>query len=200
MSKKHSLKIYLLSAMPALVLLFGVMVSKSVVGALFASPLPPPIIETHTRIALEYIAEREHIAPDDLLVTHQHRREYPLLGRRFLAFTIFDRNNRRDFHLLVDLDNGSAVDDVAAVEQGEAEARHVKYGKLHPLLYERLQTADDEEVLPVAIWIGGERGRSREEVYTLLARRYPQVRDALARHENPFNVALPALSQRIWAE
>lgn len=78
-----------------------------------------------------------------------------------MAFTIFDQTAHRDFHLLVDLDDGRVVDDVTAIERAEAEARRAKYGKFHPLLYERLQTADDKEVLPVAIWVGGERGRSQ---------------------------------------
>ncbi len=166
----------------------------------FDSPLPPPAIEAHARIALQYITNREDIPLDTLLIAHQHRREYPLLGRQFMAFTIFDRATRCDFHLLVDLDDDSVVDDVAAVERAETEARRAKYGKLHPLLYERLQTADDKEVLPVAIWVGGERGRSREEVYALLARRYPQVRNALARHASPFDVDDPALARQIRAE
>jgi len=166
----------------------------------FDSPLPPPVIEAYAPVALQYIAKREGISLDDLLVAHQHPREYPLLERQFLAFTIFDRATRRDFHLLVDLDDNSVMGDMAAVEQAEADARHTKYGKLHPLLYERLQTVGEEETLPVAIWVGGERGRSREEVYVLLARRYPQVRDALARHSSPFDVGAPALSRQIRAE
>jgi len=215
MFKRRSSKIYLLGiALFALSAL--VVASRPVVGAPFFisplpppprlsanpfdSPLPPPVPEAQARIALQYIAEREGVPLDDLLVAHQHRREYPLLGRRFMAFTIFDHTARRDFHLLVDLDDGSVVDDVEAMERAEAEARRAKYGKLHPLLYERLQTADDKEVLPVAIWVGGERGRSREEVYALLARRYPQVRDALARHTSPFGVGDPALARQIRAE
>ncbi|MBN2003738.1 MAG: S8 family serine peptidase, partial [Anaerolineae bacterium] len=136
----------------------------------------------------------------NLLVVHQHRREYLLLGRRFMAFTIFVRTAHRDFHLLVDLKDGSVVDDVEAVERAESEARHAKYGKLHPLLYERLQTADDKEVLPVAIWVGGERGRSREEVYIILGRRYPEVQQALARHASIFDVSDPVLAWQIQAE
>jgi hypothetical protein len=215
MFKKWSSKIYLLGialfALPALVV-----ASKPAVGAqffisplsppplssanLFDSPLPPPALEAHARIALQYIANREDVPLDNLLIAHQHRREYPLLERKFMAFTIFDRTACRDFHLLVNLKDGSVVDDVEAIERAEAEARRAKYGKLHPLLYERLQTADDKEVLPVAIWGGGERGRSREEVYALLARRYPQVRDALARHASPFDVGDPALARQIRAE
>ncbi len=117
----------------------------------FDSPLPLPVIETYTRVALEYIAKRDGVSLNDLFVAHQHRREYPLLGQQFMAFTIFDRTARRDFHLLVDLNDGSVVDDVEALERAEAKARRIKYGKLHPLLHERLQTADDKEMLPMAI-------------------------------------------------
>ncbi len=166
----------------------------------FDSPLPLPVIETYTRVALEYVAKRDGVSLNDLLVAHENRCEYPLLGRQFMAFTIFDRTARRDFHLLVDLEDGSVVDDVEAIERAEARARRLNYGKLHPLLYERLQTADDKEELPVAIWVGGERGRSREEVYALLARRYPQVRDALARRTSLFDVGNPALVRRIRTE
>jgi len=123
-----------------------------------------------------------------------------MLGRQFMAFTIFDRTGRRSFHLLVDLDDGSVVDDVAAIEKAEVKARRAKYGKLHPLLYERLQTVSAEETLPVAAWIGGEYGHTRREVYAAIADRYVQVRDALARHASPFDVGNPALSRQVRAE
>jgi len=215
MFKKWSSKIYLLGI--ALFTLSALVVaSRPTVGAQFLtsplpspprlatnpfdSPLPPSMFEAQAHIALQYIAKREGVPLEDLLVVHQHRREYPLLGRRFMAFTIFDQTAHRDFHLLIDLNDGSVVDDVAAMERTETEARRARYSKLHPLLYERFQTADDKEVLPVAIWIGGERGRSREEVYAILSDRYPKVQDALARHASPFDVGDPALALQIRDE
>ena len=163
MLKKCSFKVCLFGiALFALLALVGVVASRPAAGAPFTSPLPtpsllpaspfdsplsPPVLEAQARIALRYIAKRESVPLDDLLVAHRHRREYPLLGRQFMAFTIFDRTARRDFHLLVDLDDGSVVNDVAAVERAEAGARRAKYGRLHPTLYERLQTAGEEETL-----------------------------------------------------
>jgi len=169
-------------------------------SSLFDSPLPPPVVESYAQIALQYIVKREGVPIDDLLIAHQHRREYPLLGRQFMAFTIFDQITRRDFYLLVDLEDGSVVDDVETMERAEAEAHRAKYGELHPLLYERLQTVGEEETLPVAIWVGGERGRSREEVYAILSSRYPEVQERLARHTSPFDVDDPALARQIRAE
>jgi len=198
--KKYSFKIYLLGMAPMLLLIVGIVASRPAVGAPFTSLLSSPVLEAQARTALHYIAEHEGVPLDDLLVAHEHRRDYPLRGRRFMAFTIFARTPRRDFHLLVDLDDGSVVDDVAAVERAEAEAHRARYGKLHPALYERLQTANNEEALPVAIWVGGERGRSREEIYALLSCQYPQVRRALASHTSPFDLDDPSLSRQVRAE
>ena len=179
-------------------------------GGPFTSPLPTPpagpifpptpTSSPQARIALRYIAEREGIPLGDLLVGYEHPRSYPLLGRQFMAFKIFDRVSRRSFALLVDLDDDGVVDDIETMDRAEAHARYAKYGKLQPLLYERLQTAGDEEVLLVAIWVGGERGRSREDIYATLASRYPQVQEALARHASPFDVGDPALARQIRAE
>ncbi|GEM_PF-6723872 len=99
MFKKWSFKIYLLG-IALLVLPVLVLVSRPAVGAQsfisplpppplrvsanpFDSPLPPPALEAQARIALQYIAKREDVPLDDLLVTHQHQREYPLLERRY---------------------------------------------------------------------------------------------------------------------
>ena len=215
MFKKCLSQVSLLGMSLVLMVLVSVVASKPTLGASFALPLPTPsdlatspfnwllpspVIEAQARIALEYIARHESIPLDDLLVAHQHQCEYPLLGRRFMSFTIFDRTARRDFRLLVDLNDSSVVDNVASIEQAEVEARHTKYGKPHPLLYRRLQIVDAEEVLPVAIWVDGERGHSREHLYALLARRYSQVRNALAHHASPFDVDNPVFARQTRTE
>jgi len=191
-------------------LLAGVVTVTPTPGALFTSPLPtppteptPPPVPTpspQARIALQHIADREGIPLANLLIANEHPCGFPLLGRQFVALTIFDQVGHRSFKLLVDLKDGNVVDDVAAMEQAEAEASRANYGKLQPALYERLQTVDDKEELPVAIWVGGKYGRTTEELYAALASRYPEVRDALARHSSPFDVRDSALSHRIQNE
>jgi len=37
----------------------------------FDSPLPPPVLEAQAHIALQYIAKREGVPLEDLLVVHQ---------------------------------------------------------------------------------------------------------------------------------
>jgi len=167
------------------------------------SPTPTTVPSLEMRRALEYIAEQEGIAIEDLVVIHEHPRSYPLLDRRFMAFTIVKRHlPPRCFNLLVDLEDGSVSvgDDVDAIERAEAEVRQAQYGKFDPSLYERLQTVEDHELLPVAIWIGGQRGRSREQLYAILADRYPAVREALERGSIPFDVGDPVLAQQIHDE
>lgn len=164
-----------------------------------AAPSLPPF-DARAQIALQYIAKREGIPLDNLLVVQQHRREYPLLERQFIAYTIFDRAARRDFHLLVDLADNRVIEDALVIERAQAEAGLSQYGTLDPALVTRLHSAGDAELLPVGIWVGGERGRTREEVYALLARRYPQVQYALAHQRQPFDVGDAALSREVRAE
>lgn len=52
----------------------------------------------------------------------------------------------------------------------------------------------------ITLWVGGEYGRRRQELYAILASRYPEVQEALARHASPFDVGDPVLSRRIRAE
>lgn len=170
-------------------------------------PFPTPSVEptvtpgpsTEGQIALQYIAEQEGIPIVNLRITNEHVRRYPMLNRKFAAIAIIDLQSRRAFRVLVDLANGAVEPDIAAVERAEVSAQDAKYGKLHPALYERLQIAGDEELLPVAIWVKG-GGRSDEQLYTILASRYPAVRGALARHASPFDLDDPELVRRIQNE
>lgn len=160
-------------------------------------PPPSPTPSPQAQVALQHIAAREGIPLENLVVTFERPRSFPLLGRRYMTYTILDRVGRRSFPLLIDLADNSVVDDVMAVQWAEAQAQVAKYGKLDPTLYERLQTAGKDEALPVAIWVGGQRGRSEEELYAALAERYPEAREALARHRLPFDVPDRALARRI---
>ena len=161
------------------------------------TPPPSPTPLPQAQVALGHIAEREGIPLENLVVTFQRPRSFPLLGRRYMTYTILDRVGRRSFHLLVGLEDYRVVDDVAAVERAEVEAQVAKYGKLEPTLYARLQTAGEDEALQVAIWVGGQRGRSEAELYAILAARYPEASAALAQHRLPFDVPNRALGRRI---
>ena len=161
---------------------------------------PSPTPSAQSRIALRYIAKREGLPIDRLLIANEHVRSYPLLERNFIAFTILDQTSSRSFQLLVDLKDNSVVDDVMAIERTEAAAQKAKYVKLDPLLYDRLETADETELIQIEVWVGGDRGRSTEELYAILAKRHPEVAEALERRANPFDVGDQQLSQQIKLE
>jgi hypothetical protein len=46
-------------------------------------PTPTPVMPEESQRALKYIAEREGIPIEQLVVVNQHRRDYELLGRVF---------------------------------------------------------------------------------------------------------------------
>lgn len=176
--------------------------------AAFVSPLPtPPAVPTpvptpspHDVLALRYVAQRHGIPLENLAIGQTHRRDYFFLDRRYDAYTILERGDSRAFRLMIDSNDDSVVEDIGAVERADAAARQKRYGKYDRLLYERLQTANDQDMLPVAIWVGGERGRSEEELQAVLASRYPEVQDALARHAPLLDLPDPALVRRVKQE
>jgi hypothetical protein len=164
------------------------------------TPTPVPPMTEETQRALQYVAEREGIPVEQLVVANQNRQEYEQLGRVFWALKLLDTESGRWHNLFVDLSDGSFVEDVEAIEQAERAAHRAKYGKLDPSLFDRLATARANEKVPVAIWVAGRARRSEEELYAALASRYPEVQAALERSGNPFDVGDPDLINEVEAE
>jgi hypothetical protein len=172
----------------------------------FDSPLPtptatlPPELSPQAKIALEHIAKREGVAVTALMIDHEHPRNYSLLGRNFVAFTIFNTRNGQVYQMLVDIKSDEVIDDLSALEKANADAYLAKYGKLDPALYDRLQTVADDTELPVALWVLSNYESNQDKIYATLAAKYPEVQEALARNASPFDVADPALSEQIRKE
>ena len=82
-------------------------------------------------------------------MVHEFQRDAPLLSRNFQSITLINQNNGQFFTLLVDLQSGK-VEDPANIAKAEARDLRVKYGKLQPALYDRLQTMQETDVVPVS--------------------------------------------------
>lgn len=170
---------------------------------LFNSPLSTPVPSAAAQKALTYLAQRERIAPENLVIVNEFRREAPLLGRTFQAVTILDMKSGRFFQLLVDLNSGG-VEDGETIEKGEKERYRAKYGKLQPALYERLLRMSEEEAVTVTIWVVAPPGKSLAEqevaAFATLAAKYPQAREAMERGGKPMDVDDPGLAKQIYNE
>lgn len=178
---------------------------------LFNSPLPTPVPSPSptpgpsiaARKALAYLAQRERTALENLVIVNEFRREAPLLGRTFQAVTVLDTESGHFFQVLVDLDDGQ-VQDRGAIEEEEEERHRAKYGKLQPVLYERLQAMREDEIVTVTIWVAAPPGKSLAEqqaaAFATLADRYLQAREAMGRSGKPMDVDDPALAERIYEE
>lgn len=168
---------------------------------LFNSPLSTPVPSAAAQKALTYLAQRERIAPENLVIVNEFRREAPLLGRTFQAVTILDMKSGRFFQLLVDLNSGG-VEDGETIEKGEKERYRAKYGKLQPALYERLLRMSEEEAVTVTIWVVAPPGKSLAEqevaAFATLAAKYPQAREAMERGGKPMDVDDPGLAKQIY--
>lgn len=151
------------------------------------TPTPPPSHEAE--VALRYVAERYGTPVDEWVVANEHRREYKEIGRAFQAFSLLRRSGDQRFvSLMVDLEDYAVVEDAQAIEQLEREAYQKRYGKLDPVLYQRLQDAADTELVEVAIWIAGRPRRTQEELFAELAARFPAARQALEKSGKPFDI------------
>jgi hypothetical protein len=194
-------KNWILYTLAAIVLPFAFLtlslVSSSVAQdeGLFDSPLPSPpapsptpLPSAETEIAKRYIAEQYGVPVEQLVIVNEHRREYAELGRVFKAFTLLSLADDRFFNLLVDLEDRTVVEDVAAIRRAEEEVHQDKYGKLEPALHERLQQASDDELVEVAIWIAGQPRRSQQEMFDELSARFPEAAAAMERSGKPFDV------------
>lgn len=166
--------------------------------------LPPtPSPSEEAEIALRHIAKREGIPVEGLDITADHEWAFPLIGRTFRFVSIMDIRTTAGqvYPVLVDLRDGHVEADVNAVVAAERAAYWAKYGKFHPSLYERLQGIDDEDSLPIAIWLAPHpETRTQEEVFIELATRYPEAARALEQVGVPWAVDEAALTAQIREE
>lgn len=171
--------------------------------AMAPTPAPSPTPSAEVQKAVSYIAERENIPVEALLVVNVYEAEYPLLGRRFQFVSVMDirRVEQNIYDVLVDLDTGAIEDDPEVIDAAEESASVEKYGKLHPLLYERLQEVDDQTLLPVTFWVAADpAGRNREDIIAILAAKFPEVDEAMSRWGYPWAVDDYKLQDQIQAE
>ncbi len=168
-----------------------------------ATPAATPGPSTEAQKALVFIAQRESIRAEQLVVVNEFRREAPLLGRTFQAVTVLDLESGRFYQLLVDRSSGQ-VEEQATVEAAEEQRHRAQYGKLQPVLYERLQAMEDDEVVTVILWAVAPSGKSLAEqqsaIFAELAARYPEAQAAMEQSGKPMDVADPALAERIHGE
>jgi subtilisin family serine protease len=184
----------------------------------FPQAYPPPldnsVVETHSQQptvseaalnALEFIAKREGIPVESLLVLADHVTEYPSLGRRFQVVTLLDsRTNGQVYKLLVDLTSGQIEENITNLLEAEALAYQSKYGKLQPVLFDRLSSLSDEDILPVAVWIAHQERKTlselQDEAIAAVIDKYPEAQEAAEKYGKPMDVANPELAKQIEEE
>lgn len=163
------------------------------------SPLPTPVISPYGQTALAFIAEKYAVPIEHLLIEYELETPYPLSGRTFHYFKIANTRDAQwtTYSLSVEPTTGAIEEDLTALEAAERAAYVIKYGKMEPALWARLQQVTDDTVLPVAIWVAGRPTRSEEEILAILAAEFPEAEKALAAGSKPIAVENSELSLRI---
>ncbi len=171
-----------------------------VAASVAPGPTPTPVMFRETQRALERIAAREGIPVKQLVAVNLRQREYKLLGKTFWFVTAQNLEGDQWYSVMVNLADGSFVDDIETLEQAEQEAHFAKYGKLEPALFDRLESMKPDDKVMVAIWVVDNPKRSREELFAALATKHPEARAALERSGKPFDVGDPQLANALEAE
>ncbi len=128
--------------------------------ALSDSPLPTPEptattlpLSPEAQAALAHLAEQKKIPVDQLVVTSEELRDFPLLGRRYVLVTLLhdQANAPQSYPVLVDPTSKAVEPDFDGILLAEQVAAQDQYGKFDPPLYDKLQASADNEAIPVVI-------------------------------------------------
>jgi len=206
--KRHLL--YFLFGLGALIVVGGLTIIPSAYGgsgnttsdlyqdpAVIATPTAGP--QFSESAVLEYVAAREGIPIDQLEITYLSKGRYELIGREFWFVKVVDRVSHLSYGVIVDVADGSFVDSREDMDAAERAARFAQYGKLEPALYDRLQTMKTDDQIAVLINVSVKR-RSDEELFAELATKYPEVKEAWEKWQNPFMVESEELGEALEDE
>jgi hypothetical protein len=182
-------------------------VPDSLISALTGTAAVPPPESTQApspaaQAALAYFAAAHDIPAETIVIAGDLFAEYPHLQRQFRLVTLLDtRPFGKFYHLMVDLQTGEVIEDVASMDAAEQQAKISKFGKFEPALYEQLQDMAGIESVTVMIWVRAGPGESLAErearaVATVVAI-YPEAKAAVDRGSKLMDVGDPILSRQI---
>ncbi|MCB0104648.1 MAG: S8 family serine peptidase, partial [Caldilineaceae bacterium] len=162
-------------------------------------PTTPPL-SPEAQAALTYLAEQEKIPTDQLVVTSEEFRDFPLLGRRFVLVTILhdQADAPQSYRVLVDPTSKAVEPDFDGVLLAEQAATQDKYGKFDLPLYDKLQASEENEAIPIVIWAAetGEEDAVKAAEHEV-AELYPEAAKALAERGVAWSVDDEALRLEI---
>jgi hypothetical protein len=96
------------------------------------------------------------------------------------------------------------MEDLANVEQAEAEARLLVYGRLDPGLHAKIQTLKDDEEVTVMVWSLPGPGQSLEELEAQareqIVEKYPEANEAVSNGQSKLGISDDALKQSVEKE
>lgn len=167
------------------------------------TPTPTHQLSSAAQIAMAHVSSTQEIPVTDLDLANEETIELPASGRFLQRVTIINvqQNDLRVFKLYVDLLTGEVFENRQELWEQEEQAYQAQYGKLEIMLYERLQNLNNEDELPVAIWVVAEPGKTLSDlqatIYADLVAEYPEAQTAIEAYGKPMAVEDSALAKEI---
>jgi hypothetical protein len=103
------------------------------------------------RLPFRIAAKDRASAPYGKVLLHSSRTCLQLSKKQYTVSKLMDPKDGRRYSVAID-DKGKAVD-LESLREKEQAALWQKYGKLHPVLHERIARADENEPIAIAIWL-----------------------------------------------
>lgn len=171
------------------------------------SPLPTPTATAIPTIAPElfntarnYIAQQHNLPSDMLEVAAPYYATFPNLGRNYVNLAVVDRRGGgRTYRILIDPVTLEIGSDVGAIKRADEEAYIARYGKMDSALYRRLQVAEPDEEIAIAIWVNGSGG-GQHTLFEQVAAQFPAAQAAFAQGKLPWDVDDTILTEQIRAQ
>ena len=97
--------------------------------------------ENRTSDILAYISQKYDLSLEQLMVAEEYQRKFEFTGKAYWYAGVVDTKNGDIYKLMVDLEDGSIIEDIYAVQQADQNAFATKYGKLEPQLFDLVYLA-----------------------------------------------------------
>lgn len=139
-------------------------------GLFAAYPVPPtPVVDDgdskEAELALEYLTSTYDLKKDTLKILRKSAANFDLIEDNILSFKIADLTGDFDIYMIyVDTNTGEIFENIEYLRALNDQLVKEKFGKLSPILFSRIQTIKETEVIPVTIWVLAKEGESLPEL------------------------------------
>lgn len=152
---------------------------------------PQDDLSEYAQLAIDYIAKKENISPDQLIVYHETSYSSEILGNTYQSIDVIDNKGLNIFKLDIDILNYEVLEYGELISRESIETSR-KYGKFESSLYNKILNLNENDIITVSFLIRDPEGGlylRKEKANKILSEKYPEVRMALEKGDTFRDIA-----------